>query len=819
MALEQGKAPLDHELVDIGKEVVKKCANVPLAIRVVGSLLYRQHKSKWLSFKSMDLRKLRSCQDGKDEDDIMPILKYSYHHLSPSLKSCFSYCALFPKDFKINKTKLIWLWMAHDCLDVPNDGQSMEDLGDDYFSILVNRCFFQDIHQGDYGEIYSVKMHDFIHDLALEVAEKESLVLETSEFQFDRKIRHLSVWTDGRKLLSSPDSCLGEIKKLRSLFYNFNRRSYPATNESNVNMICSNLRRLRVLGLAYLELRSLPNTLGNLSHLRYLDLSNNYQLEILPESITKLQNLLVLNLKNTGVRELPKGLRNLHNLRHLDLTYCSNLTHMPVGMDSMVGLQTLSMFVVAGRNSKHVKTGRLKDLRSLVRLQGTLEIIFKRGFSYNLAHAGEVDCLLSDKVHLDKLLISWEKDGSHEHDQEAIHEILLEGLRPHCNIKGIEIMGYKGVKISRWVVSLAVFCPCLVEISLHGFEWLYNLPSLSQLLHLKVLELSSLPNVEYIECDDKDASTDSMSTTSDQLSFFPSLEKLVLEHLPKLKGLRNDVFSRTEAHRELAAVQSFPRLHNLIIEECPCLTAVPQSPGLKTLFLVRVPEEFRFGSINDDSPSDSTFYLDTLTIDKVGHASFLFDDSLKGITELEIKGFRQEMLSEAAHLFKRHASSLRNLYLKDCKELKSLCGGGIEHLTNLTRLSIYDASDLDLGEGDDCGMSPWKSLLNLSVLTLQSLSKLIYLPQGFQYLTSLTSLNIYECSLESLPEWLPCLTSLRLLQLINCKELKSLPEAIRHMPALNELRVYNCKHLTDRCRKTDGQDWPKISHIHLVLVW
>ncbi|KAL9231993.1 hypothetical protein vseg_007145 [Gypsophila vaccaria] len=174
------------------------------------------------------------------------------------------------------------------------------------------------------------------------------------------------------------------------------------------------------------------------------------------------------------------------------------------------------------------------------------------------------------------------------------------------------------------------------------------------------------------------------------------------------------------------------------------------------------------------------------------------------------------MLSEAAHLFKRHASSLRDLFFLDCKELKSLCGGGVEHLTNLTHLSIGCCSDLDLGEGDDCGMSPWKSLLNLSHLRLSSLSKLIYLPQGFQYLTSLTSLNIYECSLESLPEWLPCLTSLRSLLLDNCKELKSLPEAIRHMPALSELQVYNCKHLTDRCRKTDGQDWPKISHIPSV---
>ncbi|KAK9666473.1 hypothetical protein RND81_14G187300 [Saponaria officinalis] len=465
MAFEQGKTPIDDDLVDIGKDVVKKCTNVPLSIRVVGSLLYGEHKSKWLSFKSIDLRKLESNKDSQAKNGIMPILKYSYYHLSPSLKSCFSYCALFPKDFEIMKTQLIWLWMAYGYLDVADDGRSIEEVDDDYFLILANRCFIQDtklsiiqfLHkEGTYGKIYSCKMYDLIHDLALEVAGKEMLGLETSVFQFNQKIRHLSMGNDGWKLLSSDGRCLGELKKLRSLHYNSHRRSkLVAANESNLNKLCSNFRRLRVLDFTVFGLKSLPNTL-----------------EILPESITKLQNLLVLNLSFCELRELPKGLRNLHNLRHLDLTHCSTLTHMPEGIDSM-----------------QVKTGQLKDLRSLINLKGRLEIIFRRGFSYDLANASEVDLLLSNKVHLNELVVGWEKDACDEHNQGAIHETLLESLRPHCNIEGIEIRGNKGVKIPSWVGSLAVFFPCLVTVSLHYFDWLYNLPSLSQHLHLKVLKL------------------------------------------------------------------------------------------------------------------------------------------------------------------------------------------------------------------------------------------------------------------------------------------------------------------------------------------
>ncbi|XP_056695933.1 putative disease resistance protein RGA3 isoform X3 [Spinacia oleracea] len=48
----------DTGLVEIGKDIVRKCGNVPLSIRVIASLLRNQDIATWQSFKSTDLAKM-----------------------------------------------------------------------------------------------------------------------------------------------------------------------------------------------------------------------------------------------------------------------------------------------------------------------------------------------------------------------------------------------------------------------------------------------------------------------------------------------------------------------------------------------------------------------------------------------------------------------------------------------------------------------------------------------------------------------------------------------------------------------------------------
>ncbi|XP_021757063.1 putative disease resistance protein RGA3 [Chenopodium quinoa] len=179
-------------LAEIGKDIVIKCANVPLCIRVVASLLRDQDLTAWQSYRRMDLANMRG-----DDDVLMQTLMFSYYHLDPAVRCCFSFCSVFPQDYRIHKEKLISLWSAHGYLVPSGTEDSIEDVGERYFSILLHRCVFQDLCYECRG-VTTFKMHDLMHDLAQKIAGKESLTLTASNtHEVEGKVRHLYI--DDRK--------------------------------------------------------------------------------------------------------------------------------------------------------------------------------------------------------------------------------------------------------------------------------------------------------------------------------------------------------------------------------------------------------------------------------------------------------------------------------------------------------------------------------------------------------------------------------------------------------------------------------------------
>ena len=106
MAFEQGQLLENQAFTNLGKEIMGKCARVPLVIRMIASLLRtKASENEWRSFKSYELSKIIQ----EEENDISSTLKLSYDHLPLYLKQCFAYCRLFPKDYEINVETLIHL--------------------------------------------------------------------------------------------------------------------------------------------------------------------------------------------------------------------------------------------------------------------------------------------------------------------------------------------------------------------------------------------------------------------------------------------------------------------------------------------------------------------------------------------------------------------------------------------------------------------------------------------------------------------------------------------------------------------------------------
>ena len=117
---------------------------------------------------------------------------------------------------------------------------------------------------------------------------------------------------------------------------------------SNLNVVFSCLLQLRVLDLGWNEHESLPDSIGELKHLRYLCACVKH----LPKGIILLQYLRTLILLGSYcLRQLPTGFSKLTSLRHLQIgssfadrdmnSLCNGLDDMPPLFRELKHLQML----------------------------------------------------------------------------------------------------------------------------------------------------------------------------------------------------------------------------------------------------------------------------------------------------------------------------------------------------------------------------------------------------------------------------------------------------------------------------------------------
>ncbi|CAO2819546.1 unnamed protein product [Amaranthus hypochondriacus] len=839
MAFKPGQAQQKPRLVELGKEIVKKCANVPLVIRTLGSLLYGEDdERKWLSLMNTSLAKL---SDGHQQDnDIISILKLSYNDLWSPLKNCFAYCALFPKDYEFDKEMLKELWMAEGFIVADDEGnQSLEDVAEDYFQFLLQRCFFQDIKTNKWGAIVGCKMHDLIHDLAQSVAGAKCKVASLEETNFDGKIIHLSYACRLTSTWKIPDS-MRNLQLMRTFLIPEQKSDGSLFSKHICKELISSFSCLRVLDLHRLELKTVPDSIGNLIHLRYLNLSET-PIKELPNSITKLLNLQTLNLYGCWkLQVLPTGIRNLKNLRRLDIGRRFHLEEMPSGIGKLTLLQKLPLFIAyykEGSVSSHQV--KLSELKQLNNLRGKLHIKIKGNMRNPSFEATEAN--LISKQGLDALAIVFDSTFIGDStDSEAV----LEGLKPHSNLRKWVIKSYSGQNFPSWarMDNLSISLPNLVYIQLIGGKP-PEFPVLSQLRFLKYLYIYAYTNVEYMENNNmsNQFSSSSSMPTYTQTIFFPSLEVLRIVSMHSLKGWwkeDDEAVVRNEEAKEASYLQqgnglsmlSFSKLSKLCIINCPKLITLSLCPNLEELDVSKTDERLlvillKIATTTSNSSSLTTSRLKKLTLSNTEQLISLPMHSLHQLSSLVIN-FNDQLKSTdtLVEVFARLSSSLRYLQFGACSNLRSI-SKGLGHLTALERLELVSCTQLDLSpnqqEANEEDGMPWKAIkTNLRSLVLSTLDKLVSFPSGFRHLTNLRSLEITaNQELRELPEWISCLSSLVNMKLYECPKLTSLPDGFRNLTNLNQLMIVNCSPiLMERCKDPNGSDWLKIQHIPYRII-
>ncbi|KAK2970641.1 hypothetical protein RJ640_012229 [Escallonia rubra] len=686
-AFAKGAAVETSDLVDIGREIVKKCRGVPLAIKVVGGLMYsKKSRHEWLSVQDRHLGKL---PDNVPEV-IMRILKLSYDHLpSSSLKQCFAYCSILPKDSKINKDNLIHLWMALGWLHPSESHLTMEDVGSNYFDILLWNSFLQDVKNDDlFDSITSCKMHDLVHDLATYTSDGYCATLEANKVDENSEAVHLSLdLGEG----NTPASSKASFPRVQTLFLH-----------GNLPNMLANFTRLRALVLINHAMEELPNSVGKLKHLRYLDISKT-KVKTLPVSINKLYNLQTLRVSYlTGV---PVKFGNLINLRHFIYGLFMTGEYFTIdGIGQMTCLQTLPFFVVS-----RDKGCQIEDLGGLNNLKGELKI-------FGLEDVGTIEAAkkanLLKKSRINALQFHW-SGGDQENTNEVVpqekktHERVLEGLTPHSNLKRLIVQNFRGRNFSSWMTmpsQSSVVLQNLVDIKLKYCRNSEQIPTLGHLTCLKFIHIEKLYNLKRIGAEfygpNAEVATGSGRGVSAGGAMFPALRKLHLRNLPGLEEWLEDVHPSP-------SVKVFPCLDVLELTRIPKLSMVPSHfPAIKDLTIC---------GINDAA-----------VLQKMSSKlTSLVMDSVEG-SDLQL--LMEELLGKNI--------SLKELRISNCPNFSYL---PIQKLVALETLNIWNCGDLT-SISDEIG-----GLTSLKEFELFGCEKVICLPKGLESLVSLEDLTVNNC--------------------------------------------------------------------------
>ncbi|GKV49659.1 hypothetical protein SLEP1_g56398 [Rubroshorea leprosula] len=734
------------ELKEIGKQIAKQCRGVPLVANVIGASLSNQRgRNEWLSVKNkFDAWGTSSLGDDSREW-IDQALQLSFDRLpNTTLKQCFAFCSIFPKDWEIEKEMLIQLWMAEGFLQ-PSRGSSMEDIGDKYFSDLLSYSLFLEEERDSTGKIKSCKMHDLIHDLATSNSKSETLILKAGSESNIAHVRHLNL-VNAEEIV--PANFVEVAGKLHSLFL----------QGDMLGKMPDSFKRLRILSfetgsLWRIDIGQLPTWIGKMKHLRYLDISST-NIKELPQFIMELYSLQTLRFMwCSQIVKQPEGVENLVSLRHIHFNEDSC---MPLRIGRLKDLQTLQLFVVGLQEGS-----RIEELGCLSQLGGKLRIChLEHVENYSEAEKAK----LSEKIGLHELRLEWTDRNTDEcnHDEDV-----LAGLKPPPNLRNLTIKRYGGEKCPSWMVP--------------SFSESFSLNNLVDLKILKCKKLKSMPIMIGLSSLQQLRISDCLELTriGDGVFAFPkSLKRLEIWSCPRLETIGDSISTLT-------------CLEELNLSSCGDLRLIPIMSGLSSLQQLRIQNCLELTKIGDGAFAFPAS-LRQLCIRSCPRLETIGESisTLTCLEELDLEGCEDLRLIPIM----RGLSSLQQLRIQNCLELTRIGDGAFAFPASLRQLCIRSCprletigesistltclEELDLSGFEDLRpISSVNGLSSLRKLRIDECSSVVSLPNGLSSCTAIKELIISDChNLISISEDLKDLHSLVVLCIFRCENLRSIPE-------------------------------------------
>ncbi|KAM3299327.1 hypothetical protein ACQJBY_040694 [Aegilops geniculata] len=355
--------PCPPRFEQVSKEILKKCAGVPLAIISLASYLANNERTnqidQWYVLLNSIGHGLRKGDDHVKE--MKRIVSLSFYDLPSYLKTCFLYLSIFPEDHQISRDRLIRRWISEGFIQVEDETDSLLELGYSYFNELVNRNMIMPINIHVDGRVEACCVHDIMLDLICELSSEVNFVtildVVKGDTPLEKKFRRLSLQKSMTNLATAqmPTTSMSQVRSFTAFS--------PAISKIPP---LSKFQVLRVLDLEGCDLGGSPGVdlrhVEKLLHLRYLGLRGT-KVGKLQMEIGKLQFLQTLDLQRTNSNELPSSVTQLGNLMCLILDLGMPL---PNGFSNLTCLEQLTghgVVIFSADSAKEL--GHLSRLREL----------------------------------------------------------------------------------------------------------------------------------------------------------------------------------------------------------------------------------------------------------------------------------------------------------------------------------------------------------------------------------------------------------------------------------------------------------------------